>query len=918
MADNTIWQPKVKPTVTKQWWEYPLDGVNNVFDWLHTNVEEPTGAVLTSPFTPATKGTQGMNWLQREQAEYKSWKEPQWKTGIQKPKFLGGGELTIGVKGAVEQLPWFAGTIATGGSGLLGKVVQSGGKLAGAAKIGQAALKPIVAAETIANLPAQKSLEWLTGMIKGAKKAQNVLTPIRKAEQSAKIGAYSEQVARSEGLAGLQEAKAALKGEYTKPNFETLTPISEAELKTNVDNIAGLIKNLTMNDWHRIDLGDAIEKIMLKQVPQPAEIDKIEKYLSPQLASALRDVGKSIPMKVFDTAIDAMNGTRAILTGFDVSGLGRQGLVALVRHPSMIPGAVKNYAKALFSEKNAKLIDDMIKNDPDYIDAVKKGFDIGVTVRGGKAYSEENFMSNIARKIPGIVASERGYTTGLNFVRLQNYKMGKKLFEKLGATDLDYKELATLTRVITGRGDLPKFFKGSSPVLNALLFSPKLLFSRLQLPTLLFSPSPLVRAEAARTIVQFLAFGSSVLGMAKMAGGSIGLDPRSADFGKMKFGDTRLDVWTGYIQYARFLAQLTTGQTKTVGGNVVEANRAETIMRFLQSKASPAAGLIVDLLKGETYMGEDIFKAENIPSQLYNRLAPLALQDLISAMNEEGFPNGLIALPGFGGVGVVTYEDQVRQAQEKAAAKQYNMSWDEVGKQYGNIAQRKLEKSDMNLAKNMAEKDIKNEGTVWNNWRSEGKDIETAYQNSITMASNEYNQTKDGLNFRDKVTNAALVRREEYNLRDNKKIYQSVVQSVTKPLSEEAKKKMNPMDVARNEYYTMMYSPEMTDEFGNYNFEQADEVRSYITQKYGDEALKYVEDYMGIKWDAPTVFNELQSAKKILAPMWAVQTQIEKRFGQFFAESKRGKALVTKMRQQMRKTNPQMERAYQLFYANQG
>jgi hypothetical protein len=917
----TIWQPKDQDLQDKikqpNFGQKVLGGVSNVFDWIKTNVEEPFGAIVTSPFSPRTQGTEGMNWLEREKQEYQNWQAPTIHTGVDLPNWLGGNELTLGVKGAVEQVPWLLPTLASGGYAALAKGAQAGSV---AAKVGRAALKPLVVANNVMDLPAKKSLEWLSGMMKGAKKAQNILTPIRKAEKGVRIGAYEEQLGRATGLKGSLEATAALKGEYTRPKYEFTTKLPEPtpeELTTHIDNIANAIRDLDVPTWEKPTMFDALQKIMLKEVPQPAQIDKIERYLSPELANTLREIGKSIPQKAFDTTIDAMNGSRSLLTSFDISALGRQGLLGLLRHPTEIPSAVKNTVKALFSEKQAGLIDDMIKNDPLIKEAGKNGWDIGLTVRGGKNYGEENFMSRLAEKIPGIKQSERSYVTGLNYIRYKTFKQGYELLSKVGATESDFSELARLTRVITGRGDLPSLFKGSSPVLNAMLFSPKLLFSRLQFPTLLFSPSKLVRGEAWMTLRNFLAFGTGVLGLAKAAGAKIGTDPRAADFGKIKIGDTQLDIWTGYIQYARFLAQLTTGQKVTQGGNAVEANRLETIARFLQSKTSPAAGLLVDLLRGETYMGEDIYKAENVPSQIYTRLAPLAIQDLISALNEEGFPNGLIALPGFTGVGVVTYEDRVKQAREKAAVKKYGIGWDEVGTKYTAKAQRELERTDLKLAEAMKDAEEKSEGSVWANWKNEGKEIEGVYQNAVSLAAKEYQQTQDGVIFREKVSDAALVRREMYNLRDLKKEYKSIAKIMNKPISEEDKKDMNPLDIARNEYYQLMYSEDMTDEFGNYNFDKAEEVRNYISQKYGQEALQYVEDYMGVKWDAPNEFNELQVAKKVLKPYWAVQNQVENMFGVTYANSKGGQRLIQKTRQNMRKTNPIMEKYYQAFYSTQ-
>ena len=67
----------------------------------------------------------------------------------------------------------------------------------------------------------------------------------------------------------------------------------------------------------------------------------------------------------------------------------------------------------------------------------------------------------------------------------------------------------------------------------------------------------MVRKEAARDLVAFLGIGASVLGLAKMAGAEIETEPTSSDFGKIKIGNTRYDIWAGFQQFARFGATLT-------------------------------------------------------------------------------------------------------------------------------------------------------------------------------------------------------------------------------------------------------------------------------------------------------------------------------------------------------------------------
>lgn len=212
-----------------------------------------------------------------------------------------------------------------------------------------------------------------------------------------------------------------------------------------------------------------------------------------------------------------------------------------------------------------------------------------------------------------------------------------------------------MTHWASGRGAIPRWAGRSAPLVNALLFAPRFVFSRLQLPTLLFHSSPLVRKEAARTLVQFLGAGVGILSMAAMAGAKIEIDPRSSDFGKIKVGNTRLDIWAGYVQWARFLSQLATAESKITGtGKIVERNRLDTVWNLIQSKESPMASIFTDLMKGETFIGEPVISWKS----LRDRLTPLFVQDMLDAIDTDSVGGGLAATPGLLGVGVVSYESK--------------------------------------------------------------------------------------------------------------------------------------------------------------------------------------------------------------------------------------------------------------------
>lgn len=893
-----------------------LGKVSSVFDWINRNVEVPFASIVSSPFTPPTQGTENLNWYEREKREYGAWQAPTIRTGVDLPQWMGGRELTLGIKGALEQLPWLALPSATGVAGKAAGIAAKGGKLGMAARIAEQVLKPAVAVERVSAIPFEK----LASILKRGKAAQRILKPIRKEELSAKFGAFEEAWAKGEGVKGFQAAKPALKGKLTAPEFEA--PIEEMAVK-DIDNLVNAIRDAQITNFSFMDKRNAAEAILNaltnQTVPRPFEL-KLIRRLNPELADAFENVAKSGGQKTLENILDIANAPRAGLTIGDVSATFRQGGILVTRFPTELPGAFKNQIKALLSDKNMGLVDDIIHSRKNYGKSLDYGVEYTKVAKTGRSLigTEESYMSSYIKKIPilGTVvkASERAFVTFLNDLRSRAWERLYPVWERLGAKDLDFAELAKIVNYGSGRGNLGVLTR-AGPFLNAILFSPKLVLAHVQLPGMLFSPSSLARKESARMLTQFMAAGTMILSMAKLAGAKVGADPRSSDFGKMRIGNTSLDVWAGYIQYARFIAQLTTAQRKTSGGFIEPLNRREVVDRFLQSKYSPAVGLLNDILRGETYMGESMeLDTKSLKKQTYSRLVPLALQDIIDAANEDGLTGGLLASTGIAGIGVVTYSDKPKQVQDKISQKQFGMDWDDATQKYGQATMIKLGQSSEELNLALDERDEQMEGTVWSGWKREGQGIEDRFQQAVVTASKEYQQTKDGVVFRDKVDTASKVKREMYDERNKRKEYQGIVEGLNKPITDESLSKMNPLDIARTEYYKLMFTDDMYDEFGNYNFELADTRRQWFLDKFGQDAVDYIEDYMGVKWDAPLEYTALKQARKVLKPYWDVATDVTKLFGERFANSSRGQSFIGKQRKLLRRRDPEIAKYYDLFY----
>jgi hypothetical protein len=145
------------------------------------------------------------------------------------------------------------------------------------------------------------------------------------------------------------------------------------------------------------------------------------------------------------------------------------------------------------------------------------------------------------------------------------------------------------------------------------------------------------------------------------------LDPRSADFGKRKVGETRVDMGAGFNQFVTLAARIITGETKRASGEIVSirgedvpwggTDARDIIHRFLNTKLAPLPSAVLDFMAGENVVGE---KA-TVASIVRERVTPMTWQDIWDAEKDLNVPQGTVAaIEAFFGAGLSTYGPQTR------------------------------------------------------------------------------------------------------------------------------------------------------------------------------------------------------------------------------------------------------------------
>lgn len=400
-------------------------------------------------------------------------------------------------------------------------------------------------------------------------------------------------------------------------------------------------------------------------------------------ASTVREIANqvhgSIPVTKGQIIKNIPGLMRTVVASGDFSFGGRQGLAYLTAHPIQFAKAWPKqftYFKEAFKGGDSEAFDAMmadIKNHPDYNLLEKSGLSILDPHAHLFSQREEEFIgTEIADKIPGlrniVDASSYAYTGLANTLRANEF-YGQLEHLKFAGAEINDDVIKGLAKVInnsTGRGDLGRFEKLGN-ALSTGLFAPRLIASRVNMmdPRYYVNlPAP-ARKEAVRQLLGLSAFGVGVLGMAKAAGFDVSLDPRSADFGKIKSGDTRFDVLGGFTQYIRFGAQFISGQkinsttgAQTEVGKGLAGSRLDILLNFFENKEAPAPSLLTTELKGKDISGNSIYNVKGQAGQLAQRFIPLLGQDISDLFSHPNAASPATGALGAFGVGIQTYGPQ--------------------------------------------------------------------------------------------------------------------------------------------------------------------------------------------------------------------------------------------------------------------
>lgn len=609
-------------------------------------------------------------------------------------------------------------------------------------------------------------IAWQTAM-------KNVLAlaekdrPLIKKEQaearSQRVGAMAGtlEFLRGKGVPGkeaIHRASGQLKGALTnyEGRYQPLEDIIEPAFIQAAENDIADTENLTPFDRISLtnhDKSGAWDKMLRGAAMTPGDVRLIRKW-QPLLA---KEASKRVPLSTkFWSGLESLLGTLKFGAGFDIQTR-RQARWLRGRHPIIFRKAVGRNIAAYISNQYADKMAAETESSPNYkmearFSSQKNGLKFLSRHPEVSVDRPEQFTATIPKELPFLgkrlkvvgkgaeivykytggqigrvhAASMRGFIDSFNWMqqRLWDQQIDNWKQNNIEITPKMLHDLVDFQNTMMGMAK-PKtnFGQAVNRVMRPVMWSPSLTWSRVRTPSLMLSNSTM-RTEVAATLGTYIGTGMLYLGAASMLArwwdldDVVEWDTDSSDFGKIKIGNTRWDVFGDGGPYIRAILQTWKGTKKNQAGRVTTREGFEKLEPFKQlfrNKRAPAMDLFLKIWTGRNYYGGDAWalpdyesmrreggrKAEIadwhekfmesektevaffISKEVYDRFMPFFIQSAAEAAWFDGWPQALgSGTDEFFSGQALTYEPstsaELQIVQDVAATQEFDQLWDDL------------------------------------------------------------------------------------------------------------------------------------------------------------------------------------------------------------------------------------------------
>lgn len=394
-------------------------------------------------------------------------------------------------------------------------------------------------------------------------------------------------------------------------------------------------------------------------VDQPAEISKLTGEAKQVLKDAPEENKPGIIRQV-------LNANKSLLTSWDFSAPGRQGKSFITNKAWWT--SLDDMFKAWGSKEGAELVNQSIEDHPSGY--FKHGD--SETGKPGKSFAEkaglqlasheEMFSGKLTdafEKYTLVGKSSRAHTAFLNKLRSDQFASMMESAKKAGLnpeTNMNVtKGYADFINAATGRGNLGKLQRNTQ-FLNDVFFAPRNMAGQIQTWNNVLNPikyanyDPVLRKQSLQSLFAIAGVGMGVGELARLGGAQVSNDPTSADFRKIKIGDSRIDPFGGYQQFPVAAMKLLMGKsTSSISGKTADLTsnkfgqqtRASVAETFFTNRLSPVGSFIWAWMSNREFDGKP-FDAKRAA---FERVFPIAAKDIVDLAKTDPALAAATAIP---------------------------------------------------------------------------------------------------------------------------------------------------------------------------------------------------------------------------------------------------------------------------------
>jgi len=428
---------------------------------------------------------------------------------------------------------------------------------------------------------------------------------------------------------------------------------TEDEIKRTAETIEK-IKN---DDFTEADIPAPRKfRIISSELAESRAKLRVQKNQINEYVKSLQPLGKA------EIAFGVIGGIpRALQASFDISNLGRQSILFTAGHPikSLTDLNVKALG-AMTSEVSAEALQMTLEMDPAYDLAEASGL-VQEAVDGPISKRTEDLSNRLLERtpilkkvMPGIKASGRHFVAFGNQVRFEYFKA--MIATNPDMTPQQMARGAEIINILTGvpkRIGPTKQLSVSGPALGILGYAPRFAWSRVYTPAVVAEAliNPATRKWMAKEVGRTSATIVVLLSIAVMLGYEVEDDPESTFFGRVRIGNTWVDISGGLIPTFHKMVMLpfliAMNDAKRPSGESVRELRSNYLKSkdvydpyfdWLKYKTGPSISGPATLITGRNVLGQEQGRIETILRSLTPFIAQEATEiagDRLQRLDEK-------------------------------------------------------------------------------------------------------------------------------------------------------------------------------------------------------------------------------------------------------------------------------------------